>query len=219
MSEFSELAWNEINNSIYEDIKELNFVKELSEGTLSKDKFEFYIKQDKLYLIEFAKVLSMISAKINDIEDSNKFLIYAKDMMDVERELHNGFIELFENEEDLKASPSCLLYTGYLHTILNTAPLCVIVASVVPCFWIYQEVGKHILNTQNKNNNIYQEWINTYASEDYENVVKDILRILDKLAEKANKEEKEEMLEAFKKASALEWMFWDSAYKLEEWPI
>lgn len=219
MKTFSQEAWASIDQTIYKDILNLDFVKELMLGTLDKSTFEFYIKQDKLYLNEFRRILTILSSKLIKEEESNNFLIYAKDIMDVEKELHEEFLDLFKADENLEASPSCLLYTGYLHTIVNTSSVAVILASVLPCFWIYQEVGAYILKHQNKEDNIYQAWIDTYGSSEYEKVVQDVIVICNKHEKNASKDEKDQMLQAFYKASQMEWLFWDSAYKKEKWAI
>jgi len=219
MQTFSKQAWKSINNTLYKDILNLEFIKDLMHGSLDKTTFEFYIKQDKLYLEEFGRILSMISAKLPKAEHRAKFLMYSKDIMDVERELHEEFLSLFSADEHLEASPSCLLYTGYLHSIFNTSSLPCILASVLPCFWIYQEVGKYILKNQNKDENIYQSWINTYGCEEYEKVVQEVIEICDEYSLSVSKEENEKMLIIFKKASQMEWLFWHSAYKQEKWPI
>lgn len=219
MQTFTQEAWSGIDKKLYKDILNLDFIKELMAGTLEKETFEFYVKQDKLYLKEFGRILSMIAAKLSDSKTSSMFLLYAKDMMDVERALHEEFLDLFETDTSLEASPSCLLYTGYLHTILNTSSLGVVIASILPCFWIYQEVGSYILKNQSKKFNQYQSWIDTYADDEYEVVVNDIRAICDSFALKACKEEYEEMLSVFHKASQMEYLFWDSAYKKEKWEI
>lgn len=219
MQTFTQEAWSSIDKKLYKNILNLDFIKELMSGTLEKETFEFYVKQDKLYLKEFARILSMIAAKLPDTKTSSMFLVYAKDMMDIERALHEEFLDLFKADDSLEASPSCLLYTGYLHSILNTSSLAVVIASILPCFWIYQEVGNYILKNQSKEFNQYQSWIDTYSDDEYEVVVNDIRAICDTFATKASKEEYQEMLNAFTKASQMEYLFWDSAYKKEKWEI
>ena len=42
---------------------------------------------------------------------------------------------------------------------------------------------------------------------------------LDNLAEKASVEERQRMKEHFIKSCELEYLFWDMAYKQEQWPL
>ena len=92
-------------------------------------------------------------------------------------------------------------------------------AAVLPCFWIYKEVGDYILAHQTKENNPYQTWIDMYAGDEFAKSVERAIRICDELAEKCTEEQQNAMTEAFITCSKMEWMFWDSAYQLEQWKI
>jgi thiaminase/transcriptional activator TenA len=92
------------------------------------------------------------------------------------------------------------------------------VAALLPCFWIYWEVGKHLLATAAPDNP-YQAWIDTYADETFAAGVRKVIAISDQLAEAASPGVRDQMSQAFERAAQLEWMFWDSAYRLERWPV
>lgn len=213
---WSKKAWIK-NQEIYTQILKLPFIQELINGSLSKEKFNFYIKQDSLYLAEFGKVLSGIASKLSNSADSETFLEFAKDTMTVERSLHGSFLNT--NDQNSQASPSCLLYTSYLHKQLNQAPIEVCVAAILPCFWIYKNVGDYILANQTKRNNPYQDWINTYGGESFTIAVEKAIEICDRLAEKSSSTIQNKMTEAFVMASKMEWLFWDSAWNQECWKI
>ena len=59
---FSKKAWSAIE-SIYQAILEHPFNQELTAGTLAKERFYFYIKQDALYLVGFARALALAASK------------------------------------------------------------------------------------------------------------------------------------------------------------
>jgi thiaminase/transcriptional activator TenA len=46
-----------------------------------------------------------------------------------------------------------------------------------------------------------------------------VIAATDEVAATASDSLRERMHAAFKRATQLEWMFWDSAYRLEEWPV
>lgn len=46
-------------------------------------------------------------------------------------------------------SPACHHYTTFLLAVAYKEPLAVVLASLLPCFWIYVEVGKSIKVSQN----------------------------------------------------------------------
>ena len=204
--------------AILEKIKEHPFIIELMDGTLSKEVFQFYVKQDSLYLSEYKKTLAQLSIKCTAANDTQFFLDAATGIIQVEDELHQVFLnkEHFNNEP----SPSCELYTGYMSRIANNHSIEEGLAVILPCFTIYKEIGDYILaNQTNKDNNPYQNWIQTYASEDFANAVLNAIEITNRYAEKAPEEVLNKMDLAFIKSSKMEWMFWNSAYNKEAWKI
>jgi thiaminase/transcriptional activator TenA len=203
---------------ILEEIKDHPFIKELIDGTLPEDIFQYYINQDSLYLAEYKKILALLSVKSADPEDALFFLKSATGIIDVENELHLTFMD--KKHFNHEASPSCELYTSYLARIVNNHSIEEALAAVLPCFTIYKEIGEYILAHQNnEKKNPYQDWINTYGGEDFESSVNKAIEITNRYAEKASEDSLKNMELAFEKASKLEWMFWDSAYNKEKWKI
>jgi thiaminase/transcriptional activator TenA len=90
-------------------------------------------------------------------------------------------------------------------------------AAVLPCFWIYKKIGDYILEIQNKDNNPYQDWISTYAGEEFGLLVDKAIAICDEAAQNSTPAQQQLMTQAFITASRLEFAFWDSAYRLEKW--
>ena len=214
--------WYEtINNKtevILNQIKEHPFIVKLMDGSLPNDIFRFYINQDALYLSEYKNVLAILGSKCQDENDTQFFLDSATGIINVEDVLHQKFLK--NNEINNEPSPTCELYTSYLSRIVNTKSIEEGIAAVLPCFTIYKEVGDYIKENQtNIKDNPFQNWIDTYGGEDFAKSVKSAIHIANLHAENANKNTLNKMNVAFEKASKLEWMFWDSAYKKEKWRI
>lgn len=213
---FSDQLWNSIE-PVYDEILQLPFNRELMQGTLSRDRFIFYLKQDSYYLADFTRALSMVGLRSHDMVQVEAFLEFALGAVKVERALHESFFERYDVPGSIEKSPTCFNYTNF---ILNKAALdsvAVGIAGVLPCFWIYREVGHHI-HERAADNNPYQEWIDTYASQPFSDDVDQAIDILDDVAEQQTEEEKQRMMAAFNYSTRLEWMFWDSAYQKEQWP-
>ncbi|MEM0967032.1 MAG: thiaminase II [Verrucomicrobiota bacterium] len=209
---------NAKTDPIRREIKSHPFIEKLMDGTLSKEVFRFYIEQDALYLSEYKRVLGALGIKCNDDPDIQFFLSAATGIIEVEQAVHELYLE---NGPDLgKISPTCELYNSYLSRMVHTRPLEEGLAAVLPCFTIYKEVGDFILaNQTNQEENPYQKWIATYGGEEFADSVNEAIAITDKHAETASEETLRRMDAAFEKASRLEWMFWDSAYRKETWPV
>ncbi|WP_298653720.1 thiaminase II [uncultured Proteiniphilum sp.] len=215
---WSEKTWQSIE-PVYDRILALPFIKELINGTLSKETFIFYIQQDAIYLSDYGKVLTGIASKLDDPRHIEAFIHFASDVLDVEKALHRSFIQELKNSGSIGPSPSCLLYTSFLHKQLANASIEEALATVLPCFWIYKEVGDYILENQTKENNPYQSWIDTYGGEDFERSVFSAIAICDEIAEQCTESRQQAMTEAFIISAKLEWIFWDSAYRQEQWPV
>ena len=214
---WSEKTWEQ-TLPVYNRIIELPFIKELITGELDKEKFHFYIKQDAIYIAEYGKILTAIASRLEKIKDIEAFMHFAADSIAVEKALHESYLKTDEPSHN-EASPCCLLYTSYLHKQLATAPVEVALAAVLPCFWIYKEVGDFILLNQTKSENPYQEWINTYGGEDFAESVATAISICDEYALNCTEKQQKIMTQAFITCSRMEWMFWNSAWELEKWPV
>ena len=215
---WSENAWNK-TAAVYQSILNLPFNQELMAGNLSQARFEFYIQQDAIYLGEFSRSLSMIAARCFRNPYTLDFIRFAEGAVVVEKALHEGYIRQFGLTQVAVASPTCQSYTQFLLTKAGLDQLEVAIAAVLPCFWIYKKVGDYIYLNGNSKDNPYKEWIDTYAGEDFGLLVQKAIAICDDVACSCSPEQREHMTKAFVMAAKLEWMFWDSAYKMEEWPI
>jgi thiaminase/transcriptional activator TenA len=204
---------------IMKAIKSHAFIKELSDGTLAKEKFHFYIHQDTYYLNTYGKVLASISTQLKHPEHSSDFMKFAHETIAVEKILHQEFAEELQAFQIPKKSPTCVLYTGFLSEVFAYDSIEVSLAAVLPCFWIYKEVGDYLLAITDTTANPYQKWINTYGGEDFANSVKRAIEITELYAQNSTEEVRNQMTQAFLKTSQMEWMFWDSAYHQEHWPV
>src|SRR5918994_2259531 len=203
---FSKEAWRQIT-PLYDSILGLPFNQELAEGTLSRERFTFYMLQDAYYLTYFARALAVTAARAPDNDALIQFAGSAREAVVVERALHEGFFKDYGISRAQAAatepSPTCAHYTHYLLAMAHNAPCEVAVAGLLPCFWIYWEVGKHLLDAA-RPDNPYQAWIDTYADEAFAEGVKKVIVIADQMAEIARPTVGDQMLKAFVRAAQLE---------------
>lgn len=211
---WSETAWKE-SEKIYNEIISHPFIKELAEGSLSLDKYLGYLCQDRLYLREYARVLANIASRLDKADQSESFLRFALDSILVEREMHSFFLGKEQNNDGNKMTAACALYTSTLKS-QTYSPVEVEAAAILPCFVVYLKVGLHILSiVQDLDSNPYKEWIKTYADNTFAESTRRAVEICDALAANASENIRERMTEIFKECTRLEWLFWDSAWRLE----
>jgi len=197
----------------YESILNHPFNRELADGTLAMDKFIFYIEQDALYLSNYSKVLASISNRVHSGKLTATFLNFARGALFAEQELHSHFLHGSPKQECIEPSPACLAYTRYLLATVMAASVEEAIAAILPCFWIYQRVGQHILKSTVRNNP-YALWINTYASQEFLDATNLAISILDETAEASPPYTLELMERAFQYTFLFEWEFWNDAYKM-----
>lgn len=221
MAGFCEQAWHHTAR-IQQGCLELPFNAELAEGTLSVDRFTFYMAQDSRYLVGFGRALAVAAARAPTPEDVAFFSGAAREAVMVERQLHEGYFERLgvstEEVDGIETSPTCLGYTSYLLGCAQSASYAELAAALLPCFWVYHYVGTDILRRQTTRENPYRAWIDTYADEEFAAAVESCKQAVDRAAERVDEPARAAMLRAFTTASEYEWMFWDSAYRMEAWP-
>jgi len=199
------------------------FLNELHAGTLPMDRFTYFILQDYLYLLDFAQVLCLGGAKSPDLKTLEIFNRHALIAVEVERSFHATFgRSLGFSQKQLDNAPKGPIteaYTRHLQAVARGGSLGEIVAAVLPCYWIYGEVGKRLYKNRPKSPKIYREWIETYASEEFWKPVREQIHLLNQLGANAKGDEKRVMRSHFLLSSRYEFLFWDQAYRLEEWPV
>lgn len=214
---FTQTLWDE-NLSIYNKILELPFNQELTQGTLDINKFKFYVNQDAHYLAEYGRALSIMAGRSPETDLVLDFIKFAEGAVVTEQLLHGSYFEQFKFELSGSRSPSCLNYTNFLLATCSLKSYEEGMAALLPCFWIYREVGLHIVE-RSAPNNPFQAWIDTYSGPEFEDAVNKAIEITDKLGDEASPPLKEKMKGAFTMSCKMEYLFWDSAYNLEQWII
>ena len=76
-------------------------------------------------------------------------------------------------------------YIGHLQSVARGGTLGEIVAAVLPCYWIYGEVGKRLYKNRPRQPKIFREWIEIYASETFWRPVREQIQLMDRLGAKA----------------------------------
>ncbi|WP_151819958.1 thiaminase II [Acinetobacter soli] len=216
---FTQLLWQK-NTALYEQILNLPFNQELAAGTLAPEAFCHYVIQDAHYLLAYGRALAVAAAKAYDADDVMQFSEAAKIAIVVERSLHNDFMTAFNvSKETFESTPltlACHHYTSFLTATAWSASYPVVLAALLPCFWIYAEVGRAIVS-QSVPNNPYQAWIDTYAGEEFHTAVRNVIATVDKVAARCDTDTLEKMHAAYTMGAKLEWLFWDSTYHQRQW--
>jgi thiaminase/transcriptional activator TenA len=221
MTGFSDRIWQR-TTPLRDAIYALDFNKELAAGTLARETFQFYIVQDALYLDQYARALAIAGARGPDSATLRAFGHYAIEAIAVEQALHERYLREFGVDPasiaSAEPSPDCLGYTSFLMATAYHEPWEVLVAALLPCFWLYWDVGTTIAKSAAADNP-YRAWIDTYADEGFGEAVRAVIASTDQAATAGSDIVRGRMATAFIRSCQYEWLFWDGAWRRRSWPF
>jgi thiaminase (transcriptional activator TenA) len=198
------------------------FVTGIADGTLSLESFRYYVLQDAYYLSHFARIQALGAAKAADLHTTNRLAIHAQGTYEAELSLHENFSKRLgiteEEKQNFVAAPTAYAYTSHLYRAAYTGQLGDIIAALLPCYWLYYEIGERLL-CATPDEPIYQEWIQAYGGDWFRDLVEEQINRLDEIAQKVTEEDRKRMKEHFIISSQYEYSFWEMAYRLEDWPV
>lgn len=203
---------------IWDRIFQKPFLWEIKDGSLPLAKFQYYLGQDYLYLEGFARAVAMALAKAPNsqaLEDLSHRVLTP-----VERPLHHKLVAAAGlTMEDVKLAKHSPTNAAYVNHMLKTASLHGLgatAAALLPCPWTYHELKNELGPSEHP---LYGQWTEFYVAGLLQDSVDAWRGFVDEAAKEASPAELETMREAFMISSRYEFMFWDMAYSMEQWPI
>ncbi len=208
--------------STYSAILRHPFVSGLADGSLDRSSFRFYLVQDGHYLQGFARALALLAARAPAPGVTEMFTRHTAALFLVERSLHGGLLSELATTDgemaDAGPAPTTLAYTSYLITTCATGSFSDGIAAVLPCYWIYREVGRE-LQRRSSPDPLFARWIATYAGADFDCAVQELLDLTDSIGANLSQEGVQSAIDKFATAARYEWMFWEAAYQRIGWPL
>lgn len=206
---------------IVQAICEHPFLTGMVRGTLAQESFYWYLAQNSLYLDGYMKALSLLASKFKKPSHIEAFAEEAKKTVDILNWTKDEYKKL--SGKEISQSPykeptqSVLMYSGFeTQAVLFNSPA-VGLAACLPCFWVYGEIGRWISTQAQIKNNPFQMWLDAYTDQSYPQTVERVVRIADELADETTESDKKLMTDYFLTSCKMEWVFFDAAYRREEW--
>lgn len=182
-------------------IASLDFIKELAAGTLTRYHFAYYLAQDALYLGTYSRVLAKASALAPNETEQKFWAAGAQNCLEVEMSLHRDWLSHYpaEPEAAMRQGPVTKHYVDHLQAVAFSGSYAEVVAAVLPCYWLYAEVGRVLyadyLNFSGEHP--YGTWLQTYASDEFAQATETAISILDAAARRGSARERAGMEVAF----------------------
>ncbi|MEV7662173.1 bifunctional hydroxymethylpyrimidine kinase/phosphomethylpyrimidine kinase [Paenarthrobacter sp. NPDC089316] len=208
---FAATLWNEAGPELGR-IHELNFIKELQSGELPEPAFSYYLAQDAIYLNGYSRVLARAGALAPTEEEQLFWAKGSRQCLEVESELHRNWLST--REASGVAGPVTKSYVDHLLAISAAGSYAVVLAAILPCYWLYAEVGQKLhaafVDAGASAGHPYAEWLRTYADEDFAAATRAAINFTDAAAVAASERERADMIEAFRQSCGYETAFFDA---------
>ena len=212
-----------IGDPIWEAILEHPMVSQLGEGTLDEAPFRYWVRQDYVYLIEYARVFAHGAAMAPDLERMGTFAELLDSTINTEMDLHRAYAETFGiSEAELEAtepSPTTQGYTDFLVRTAATGTFGDLIAALLPCMWGFNVTGKRLAEQGRPDHEGYAEWIDMYAGEEFTELTEWCKDLMDDVWAESTPDERDRYRQLFRTSARYEYRFWDAAWRQEEWSI
>lgn len=207
---------------IWQAIFEHPFVKGIGDGSLPRDRFEFFLKQDYVYLIDFCRVFALASAKSRDLKDMEVFATLLSTTLQMEMELHRKTCAAFGiPAQELAKTRKSMITSAYTDLLVRTCyegDLSDILAVLLPCACGYVEIGQRLLSGGLPENPFYRDWIRTYSSREFLDLTDWLIENMNEHARDASAQRRECWYRLYETSTRFEYLFFDMSWKKEEWP-
>jgi thiaminase/transcriptional activator TenA len=200
------------------------FVQGLGDGTLPLEAFQRWLRQDYVFLTEYARLLAWGAAKSDNEESMRWFSSMLHLTLHTEMALHKQYAARFGMDGDVLESeprwPSNQAYTDFLVRAAAEGDVADVVAVLLPCAWSYVYIAQRLARARRRSgeSSPYDAWIDQYSSPEFVEAAEWLKRELNRLTQGAGTEKKRRLSELFQLSSRYEWLFWEMCWKGEEWP-
>lgn len=196
------------------------FVRGIADGTLDEEKFRYYMVQDYLYLIDYAKVFAIGVAKARDPETMRLFAGYVHQILDGEMDIHKGYMQRLgiplEEAERAPVALDNLSYTSYMLRVAYDEGPAEIAAAILSCALSYEYIAKEIVarDPAAADHPFYGEWVRGYADPGYAASNQVLVDLTERLTRDYSQAQLEHLTEIFIACSRYEGAFWDMAWEM-----
>src|SRR5438270_3521005 len=160
------------------------FVCRLADGSLPAAAFRAYVAQDAYFIEAFARAYAFALARCPDRYGFEAFQKLIAGVVD-ELELHATYARrLGIDLGRVEPARATLAYTDFLLATAGLGTVGEICAAMTPCMRLYAFLGQTLLaEGAAKPSNPYREWIETYASPDFESFAATLEALLNRYAQ------------------------------------
>ncbi|MCC2521478.1 thiaminase II [Vibrio coralliilyticus] len=202
--------------SDWQEYTQHDFVQQLAKGTLDQHSFLHYLKQDFLFLKQYARAYALAIYKARTLEDMRRALPSVHALLDSEIGHHVTYCGQWGlTESDLENEHEdfgTVAYTRYVLDAGMTGDLVDLYAALAPCSIGYAVIGKALIESSDtvREGNPYASWIELYGGEEFQSGVAQGAEHFNQLLEEIDlhSQRGQNLIEVFRTATRMEVAFW-----------
>ncbi len=198
------------------------FVTGIGDGSLSRERYEFFLKQDYIYLIDFSRVFALASVKAQQLEDMSYFATLLDATLNTEMALHRKTCaEVGIPSKELEKTEPAMITTAYTNFLVRTCyegSMLDILSVLLPCAVGYTEIGRRLKTENPPADPFYREWIDTYSSDEFVAFANWLIDKANLNAEGTSRETKKRLQRFYILSARFEYLFFDMSWNMEMWP-
>ncbi|WP_148415415.1 thiaminase II [Haloferax sp. KTX1] len=198
-------------------------VTRLGEGSLDEGPFRYWVRQDYVYLVEYSRLFALGAAKAPTLDSMGTFASLLESTVNEEMDLHRSYAAEFGiDTAELEAttpSPTTRAYTDFLVRTATLGSFGDIVAALLPCMWGFNETGRRLADAGAPDHDQYAAWVEMYAGDEFTELTDWCKSLMDDVAASATESDRERFRDLFRTSARYEYLFWDAAWRQEEWPL
>ncbi len=210
------------NDDVWDAILNHPFVKGIGDGSLSHQKYEYFLKQDYYYLIQFSRLFALAAAKAPSLEEMNYMSALLQATLAVEMDIHRRTCsELGISRKDLEKTDPAMITMSYTNFLVRTCyegTFADIIAVLLPCGIGYVEIGKKLMAEGLPDDPFYQDWIKSYSSDEFQEFADWLVDKMNSFAAGVSENDKKRWHHYYRSSARFEYLFFNMSWKLEFWP-
>lgn len=198
------------------------FVLGIGDGSLPREVFAFYLRQDYVYLDGFSRVLALAAAKAPTGEDQRRFTALLALTVEEEMELHRRTCAAFGVERArLEATEASMITQAYASFLLRTShegSFEDLLAALLPCAAGYVEIARELASRGLPSVAHLRDWIETYTAPDMVELVGWLEARFDARCADSSPAQRARWSDLYRTSARFELLFFDMAWRGETWP-
>lgn len=199
------------------------FVRGIGDGSLDPDRFAYWLRQDYLFLIDYARLFAAAALRAPDLDAMSRFAALLHEILTREMNLHRSYVARFGiTAADLEREPKAPTTQGYTDFLLRTATVGdypELLGALLPCMWGYSEIGIELARRGMPEDERYRAWIDVYADPEFAALARWCRELTDAACDGLPTLMLKRVEAAFLTASRYELAFWEMAWIDERWPV